>query len=202
MFLKPNMMIPLAPERKEYQKKNMHIDHVYMIDVDTKEVYLSPKRPEGFSPSTWMCFPVAMLFVRIRPRLYLDLDYLSFSLQVLLAILVVVAGVLGAWGTRRTIYTPQREEYFRQYPWAKKVDDMDEVMRNWPSRSLTAFRWMFYIGFFFVSVYHYILFLGDMNLITYILSLALSVTFGCCVPIMIHRYYASRLLREITTPRA
>jgi len=200
MFLKPNMMIPLIPERKEYQKKNMHIDHVYMIDVDTKEVYLSPKRPEGFSPSMWIGFPLAMIFIRIRSHFYLE--YLSVALQVLLAILVVAAGALGAWVTRRMIYTPQREDYFKQYPWARKVDDMDEVMRNFPSRAVKVLEWIFLIGFFFASVYSYIFFVGNMNLITYVLSLAASFVSGAFITNAIHRYHVFRLLRAITRPKA
>jgi len=194
------MMMTLTSERKENQKKNMHIDQIYMIDVDTKEVYLSPKRPEGFSPSMWIGLPGALLLMRIRPHLYLDDP--SFAFQALLAILVVVVGVLGAWATRRIIYTPQREEYFKQYPWARKVDDMDEVMRNLSSHGVIVFLVMVLIGSFPASVYLYILFLGNANLLTYAFSLVASMVFGCFVINAIHRYHVFRLVREITRPKA
>jgi len=192
MFLKPNMMIPLAPEKKK--------NNVYMIDVETKEVYLSPKRPDGFSPSVWIAPPATFFLIRIRPHLYLD--DLSITLQVLLAILVVVVGIFGAWRTRRMIYTPQREEYFKQYPWARKVDDVDEAIRNLPTRRAIALICTIFICVFVAGMYLFILFLDNANLLTYAFSLAASLVFGWLASNAIRVYYAFRLVRDITRPKA
>ena len=126
---KPNVMIPFS----HIQKTNKQYK-CYMIDVAAKEIYAhytgASSRQFLFGAFgaivLWIAvYGVAQILSGLHP------SDASLAFKTMFAIIRIVIGILigllALWWTNTTSYTPQREEYFKQHPQAKKVRDVNEI---------------------------------------------------------------------------
>jgi len=179
----PNTMIQLV--------QGLRKNRLYVIDVTSKEIYSHYKDFSYVNAIGAVCASSGMLIGwnldRIPSALYLN--NASFTFKLSLGIMGILLGFLGFWFLQKKQwfpYTRQREEYFKRHPRAEKISDSD-VHVNVTVVAGKAFRRVvassvFLIALLGVSVFFFIRFLDDSNLITYFWSLGTFLLFALSGP--------------------
>ena len=165
---KPNTMIKFTYFGVE--------NKAYMLDTTSKEIYTHGfHESSDFKSFRFAAFGASpLIVVSLFSGLYSGTDS---TFKLILAIFGIFIGVLTSYLFRtRVLSSPQREEYFKKYPYARRIDNVDEIKKILDGEYKVMRRTQVLCAISaFISVILFIIYLNTSEWLMYFLALGVFV---------------------------